>query len=189
MTETMTTTSETENRPRCGARRATGEECWREATEQMWELAPEPFSVCAEHKNAFELGQEVDEHLLALDRIQEWITTTVKDADDDRLRTCADLMRQRAELEYWPAAVAAKAADIIANQREGEKPLTEHQARYLATVWLRSDALIDALVVLEDAPAELFGTRDRWTIVAALQKVVEFASEEFRLYKEEIGIK
>ena len=38
-------------------------------------------------------------------------------------------------------------------------------------------------------PAEVFGAKDRWTIVAALQGVLEHEPEEWRLYKEEIGIK
>jgi hypothetical protein len=54
---------------------------------------------------------------------------------------------------------------------------------------VRSDALIDALVMLEDAPEEMFGSRDRWLIVAALQVVAERESEELGIYKEEIGIK
>ena len=169
----MKTTSETEERLRCESGRATGERCWREATERVFEEAHEPLRVCAEHKRAIELGWEADEHLIALDKMQEWIRITAKGADDERLRTHADIMRQRAEREYWPVAVAEKATRLIADQPQGEKPLTQHQVRYLATLLLRSGALIDALVVLEDAPEELFGTRDRWLITAALQGVVE----------------
>jgi hypothetical protein len=43
--------------------------------------------------------------------------------------------------------------------------------------------------MLEDAPEEMFGARNRWLIVSAPQQVAESATEEPGIYKEEIGIK
>jgi hypothetical protein len=65
MTEAMTTTSGTEERPRCQMASKTDHPCWREATERVnpeWD-APE---LCTEHYRVIELGHEADELLIAL---------------------------------------------------------------------------------------------------------------------------
>jgi hypothetical protein len=82
-------------------------------------------------------------------------------------------MRERAEREYWPVAVAVKAAELIAGQPQGEKPLTTAQAERLAELMLPSEAL-------EDASGEIFGGANRWAMIAGVALAAEEASRAHR---------
>jgi hypothetical protein len=190
MTEVMSTTSGAQKRLRCGVRSKTGRPCWREATERAWDDDPNRVA-CAEHRRAFELGREVDELLDALDEMGQWIAAwDGREEDEGHLKRLAFRMRQKAVAELWPAIVRAGAAERIADQGPDAAPLSFEQAERHEERRLRSDALIDAYVILEDlqiVPEEVFGSGSRWQTAAALEAAATEASSEHARYRREIG--
>lgn len=176
-----------EEEQRCAFGSKTKSPCWREGTERMYADAPEP-KVCAEHFRALELGREEDSYIVALDKLREWIVAEVDSEYENRLMNHAYRMRDRLEEEYWQTAIKGKAAELIARLGPGEH-ISPEAAEEFAEVSLRSDALAAARGILEDAAEEVFGTRDRWQIVAGLAVAVEAANEEHEEIKQRIGLK
>jgi hypothetical protein len=191
MTEAMTTPSGTEERPRCRVGSQTDHRCWRNATEYVDLTWPEP-DVCAEHYRAIELRSKVDELHYALDKMGRWIAEWDDPTEDeDRLKSLAFRMREEALEELWRATVRAKAADLIAIQRPDSKPLSFEQAQRHEELRLRTDALIDARVILEDlrlVPEQAFGSGSRWRLAAALKAAATEASAEHARCWRESGL-
>jgi hypothetical protein len=114
----------------------------------------------------------------------------VNSEEETFLQHYAYEMREKAEAEYWQAAVKAEAARRIAKQGPDEEPLSPHQAEHLAALLLRARALEQARYVLYYAPSEAPpGIHDRWPTVAALNVASRALSEEMDAYKREIGFK
>ncbi len=190
MTETMAERTEAGERPRCLEGSKTDRPCWREAVERRYASDKEP-TVCAEHLREYKLILKRDELLKALQTMGEWITSW-DDARDGGtpLQEFAFAMRGKALEELWSAAVEAEAAALIAMQGPEETPLTVEQAERLEALRLRSDALTDAHVLLEDlreVPEGAFGTRSRWEMAAAVKAASNEASVEHTPYALELG--
>jgi hypothetical protein len=191
MTESTTTTTEVreQERPRCDFGSKSKHPCWREATQRMFAEHPEP-QVCEEHFRAIELGRKVDSYLDALYKLREWIASEVDGEYENRLTNHAYTMRDNLEREYWQVAIKDRAAEIIANAGPGEaEHISLEAAEEFAEVSLRDDALSNARGILEDAPETLFGTNNRWEIVAGLVAALKPVHEEHEKIKQRIGLK
>ncbi len=72
---------------------------------------------------------------------------------------------------------------------EGGGPrLTLEQSEELTRRIVGADGLNDARTVLEDAPEEVLGRRNRWAMVDALVGAASAANEEVIRYKRELGL-
>ena len=85
---------------------------------------------------------------------------------DYRLRvTFEDMLR-----EYFGLALQMRAAQLVADQGEGDESLESEAAEQLARNIMISDALGSAGFIIEDAAPEVYGGLDKWFIVAAVQE-------------------
>jgi hypothetical protein len=176
-----------EEAPRCQHSTAGGVRCWREATERPLEnCRPWPI-YCPEHLRLVELDRKADDQRCALDAMEGWIREKVDSPTESKVEFYAYNMREQAVADYWRAAVAAEAAEIIASQGEDEEPIPQEQAERFAALWLRSEAISKAHGLLADAPEDVFGLEERWAIVAGLRAASESARDEAEACKQEIG--
>jgi hypothetical protein len=166
-----------------------GERCWRVATERPPGMGEGRPVCCAEHLRLVKLGRELDGMLVALEAMGEWIRKKVDSPTESKVKFYAYNMRDEAEVDCWRAAVAEEAADIRANQGEGEEPIAWEQGEHFAALWLRSEAISTARGLLLDAREDVFGRIDRWPIIVGLRAARESARDEVEAYKREIGLK
>jgi hypothetical protein len=189
MTMEATGAERQEEAPRCEYGISGGGRCWREATERLAGMEDKGPVCCAEHLRLVKLGRELDGMLSALDAMEAWIREKVESPTESKLEFYAYTMRDEAEADYWRAAVAEEAADIRANQGEGEEPISWEQAERFASAWLRQEAISTACGLLLDAPEDVFGSAERWAIVAGLRAASESTRDEAAACKREIGLK
>ena len=155
----------------CGAH--SDNPCWRPAAELRWPTDPEP-TICAEHARLFDLEERVEVALEDLDSMHGWIAQLGaqfrrgedRSRLDHRLRTTFEDMLA----EYFGLALQMRAAQLVADQGEGDEPLEPEDAQELARGIMVSDALGSAALIIEDAAPEAYGSLDRWFIVAAIQE-------------------
>jgi hypothetical protein len=147
--------------------------CWRPATELRWPSDPEP-TICAEHGRLFDLEERCEESLADLDAMHGWIGQLGaqfwrgedRSRLDYRLRvTFEDMLR-----EYFGLALQMRAAQLVADQGEGDEPLEPGGAEQLARNITFPDALGSAGLIIEAAAPEVMGSLDKWFIVAAIQE-------------------
>jgi hypothetical protein len=77
-------------------------------------------------------------------------------------------LRESCYRDYWRAAVAHKAAELIADHPRGEEPLSQREAEALGEGLLRDEELARVRVPLEELPEEALGGRGRWPLVAVV---------------------
>jgi hypothetical protein len=145
--------------------------------------------MATENIDPTEARRELDEALDALDKMQTWIAAEAAGPEETPLQRHAFDMRVKAEEELWPLMVEAKALELMAARGPDDKPLAHHDAKYLATLMLRSDRLTEACITLEDLPEEALGGRSRWPIIAALKSVGAGVSEEITISVRELGLR
>jgi hypothetical protein len=119
--------------------------------------------------------------------MNEWIASEVNSEKETLLQHYAYDMREKAEAEYYRAAVREHAALLIASQGPDEEPFTGEQAEGLADLLLRSRALEGARYALCETPD--VRVVNRWGTVAALGAANSALTEESDAYRREIGFK
>ena len=147
--------------------------CWRPAAELRWPTDPEP-TICPEHARLFDLEERAEVALEDLDSMHGWIAQLGaqfrrgedRSRLDHRLRTTFEDMLA----EYFGLALQMRAAQLVADQGEGDEPLEREAAERLAGNIMVSDALGNAGFIVEDAAPEVYGGLDKWFIVAAIQE-------------------
>ncbi len=160
--------------------------CPREATERRFADAGTP-DMCAPRARLSELSEKEDGWRYTLDQLEEILRGPVVAEDPyghlERIITNA---RDEAREHYARAHGRAQAAHIAADDHD--ERLTPEQSERLAVLVARSDAFADTRTLVEDAPEDVLGLRDRWLIVDALTRASEEAGAEHVSYKSEIGL-
>ena len=179
MTETRAKTEGADTPPRCTAGSSTDNACWREATEPLYIRGGEPI-VCAEHAAVLILGQEVDRAPEDLDTLYAWLRQLGApgyrgQGDRAQLERHLEGAMEAMLAEYFELRVRMQAAKAVADQAEGEEPLSQEEAMRLAHNFLIPDAYSDAQLILEDVPEDAYRTRDKWFIVATIARAAEEA--------------
>ena len=172
MTETTTTQEHPDGRL-CPVGSKGDNPCWRQATERA--RLGEDRLYCPEHAQLRRVVDERDEMLEDLDALHTMVRQTIAPslhgkADSPNLERRLWEILEEMLREYLRHVIVTRAAEIIAQQGEGEEPLKLEEALSIARRLILSDAYTDARAILLDAPDDVFHTRDRWLLVASLME-------------------
>ena len=156
----------------CGAH--SDNPCRRPATELRWPTDKEP-TICAEHARLFDLEERVELSLEDLDSMHGWMEQLAapfrrgngdRPRLDYRLRTTFEEMLR----EHFLLATQMRAAQLVADQGEGDEPLEPESAERLARGIMVSDAVLNAALILEEAAPDVFRGQEKWFMVAAIHE-------------------
>ena len=168
----------------CAIGSSTDEPCRRQATERRWPEDEEP-TICREHALLFELDERAEEMNGDLETLHAWIAQLLVPGGrglgdridlERRLRdTLETLIR-----DYVALKIRQRGAEIIADQRpqDGKPYLLPEESEDLARFTMVSDAYTNAIRVLEDLPADVFGAYDKWLVIGAVALAKEGVKEE-----------
>lgn len=172
--------------------------CEREAVATHPEPGETEIVLCAEHARAYRLRDDADTLHDALEMLHRWIQDGAPGEDSyaaDIVRDGLYHQREALERRYFDTLIKRRGADLMADgaptgpDKAWEYPPSLEAAEALARSNLISDALGNALAVVEDAPAEAFGNiTDRHEVAAALQAAHEDASRASRGDRERAGL-
>lgn len=178
-------------RCRFGSRTGDGG-CPRDAS--TW-LYPEhrDIPVCAEHARCAELADESIHWETAYYVTLDWIKMAQAWGHEDLERMATNAHEDTKE-ELLKAEARADLAREIANvPRKGRKEriaeLTPEQDAESHRLIARSDALVTAYTVLEDAPEELIRDDARRRAMGVLAEEKDRATEEAHRFHEELGLR
>ena len=173
---------------RCITGDEAGRRCWREATTSAWDEGPEP-KRCEEHQKAFDLAQQLDGMIYALETVGGFLRSDAVDGDPsgylaERARGWRDGVAEDAAR----TAHRLRVAEFLANQGpENKGPKNPLMREYGAHLLIRSDALTNAYVALLDERAPNSGT-ERLVILDALRQAREEAGDQYAAFGEEQGM-
>jgi hypothetical protein len=187
MSEQANTTNEAaeheETRCRWGSK--SDNPCWRDvATEDVPGEADVPLRLREEHRIATECGREAEELGMNLDALHEFLgewMDKVEEAQEGGWRIREILYRQRDDMQrkYLEVLVKSEAACRVASRGPDEEPLNLGEVERVMAQMIRTDALSNALGILEELPEESYGrTADRWAIAAVIGSIERRPDEE-----------
>lgn len=184
MTEANTTTpTTTETRCRWGS--ATDNRCWRTAVEQ------DPGSeawVCARHAELAEATKEEDAWFFALESVRAFVESeTEKRGTAGEFAEIAYTFRDAVTERAARAAVEARAAEVLARQGPDDpEPEEEMRRRHGAQLLVRSDAMTNALAILDGERDP--GGPERLVAYASVRYAAGLVGKEYEKVRKQEGL-